>query len=65
MTSWNLNGVRWREMSATEIMWLVHTTTLDQLKEESPSKVRLYLTQMKDYDALRDWDVSRMKDSHD
>lgn len=65
VTSWNLNGVRWRELSFTEILWLAHTTTIERMKEEKPHQVRLYLNQTKDYTALREWDKSQMKDSSD
>lgn len=65
VTSWNLNGVRWREFSLAEIIWMVHTTALEHMKQENPGGVRLYLTQVRDYTALREWDTSRMKDSSD
>lgn len=65
VTAWNQSGVRWREMSFAEMLWLVHTTTLQNLKEEQPHKVRLYLTQTRDYTALREWDKSQLKDSQD
>lgn len=57
--------MRWRELSAVEILWLAHTSTLEKLKEDKPKQVRLYLTQTKDYTALREWDLSQMKDSSD
>ena len=44
VTSWNINGVRWRELSFTEILWLAHTSTIETLKEDKPHQVRLYLT---------------------
>lgn len=65
VTSWNMNGVRWRELSFVEILWLAHTTTIERMKEDKPHQVRLYLTQTKDYTALREWDRSQMKDSSD
>lgn len=65
VTGWNLNGVRWREFSFVEILWMVHLSTIEQLKESKPGQVRLYLTQTKDYTALREWDRSQMKDSQD
>jgi hypothetical protein len=65
VTSWNLNGVRWRELSFTEILWLAHTATIAGLKEDNPRQVRMYLTQTKDYTALREWDKSQLKDSKD
>lgn len=57
--------MRWRELSATEILWLAHTSTIERLKTDKPHQVRLYLTQTKDYTALREWDLSQMKDSSD
>lgn len=65
VTSWNMQGVRWREFSFAEILWLAHITTIEKMKEDKPHKVRLYLTQTKDYTALREWDRSQMKDSSD
>ena len=44
---------------------MVHLTTIENLKEDKPNQVRLYLTQTKDYTALREWDKSQMKDSTD
>jgi hypothetical protein len=44
---------------------MAHLTTLENLKEDAPKQVRLYLTQTKDYTALREWDKSQMKDSTD
>ena len=60
-----MNGVRWRDFSFTEIIWLAHLSTLERLKEEKPQQVRLYLNQTKDYTALREWDKSQMKDTRD
>lgn len=57
-----MKGIRWREFSASEVLWLVHTSTLEQLKEDKPSQVRRYLTDTKDYTALREWDNSQMKE---
>ena len=65
VTSWNLNGVRWREFSLAEILWFAHITTIERMKEEKPHQVRLYLNQTRDYTALREWDRSQMKDSSD
>lgn len=65
VVNWNLNGVKWREFSAAEMLWMVHTNTIQNLKEDKPSQVRLYLTKTRDYTALREWDVSQMKDSSD
>lgn len=65
VTSWNMNGVRWRDLSFVEILWLAHITTIERLKEDKPHQVRMYLTQTKDYTALREWDRSQMKDSAD
>lgn len=60
-----MNGVRWRDLSFVEILWLAHITTIERLKEDKPHQVRMYLTQTKDYTALREWDRSQMKDSAD
>lgn len=60
-----MNGVRWRDLSFVEILWLAHTTTTERLKQDKPHQVRLYLSQTKDYTALREWDRSQMKDSAD
>ena len=65
ITGWNLSGVRWREFSFAELIWVAHTSTLQRLKEDKPNQVRMYLTQTKDYTALREWDKSQMKDSAD
>lgn len=65
VTSWNLEGVRWREFSFAEILWMVHINTIERLKEDKPNQVRMYLNQTKDYTALREWDKSQMKDSAD
>ena len=65
ITSWNVNGVRWRDFSFAEILWMVHLNTIEHLKEDKPHQVRLYLTQTKDYTALREWDRSQIKDSSD
>lgn len=60
-----MQGLRWKEWSLAELLWVVHSTTTAHLKEESPHKVRLYLTQTKDYTVLREWDNSQMKDKSD
>lgn len=65
VTSWNQSGVQWRNLSFAEIMWLVHTDTIQRMKESAPNRVRLYLTETKDYTALREWDNSQLKDSQD
>lgn len=65
VTSWNMNGIRWRDFSFAELLWLAHTTTLQRLQEDKPNQVRLYLTQTRDYAALREWDKSQIKDSAD
>jgi len=44
---------------------MVHLSTIESLKEDKPQMVRLYLTQTKDYTALREWDKSQLKDSQD
>jgi hypothetical protein len=44
---------------------MVHLSTLESLKEDKPHQVRMYLNQMKDYTALREWDKSQLKDSQD
>lgn len=63
VTSWNRDGVRWRDFSFVEILWMVHIGTIEHLKESEPHRVRLYLTKTKDYTTLREWDKSQMKDS--
>ena len=60
-----MSGVRWREFSLVEILWVAHTNTIQTLKEDKPQQVRMYLNQTKDYTALREWDKSQMKDSSD
>ena len=65
VTRWNRDGIRWRDFSFTEILWLAHTHTIDRLREDAPKRVRMYLTQVQDYTALREWDKSQMKDSSD
>lgn len=57
--------MKWKEFSFAEILWMVHTSTIERLKEDKPNQVRLYLNQTKDYTALREWDKSQMKDSTD
>ena len=54
--------MQWREFSFAEILWMAHTTAIERMKEEEPHQVRLYLTQTKDYTALREWDKAQMKD---
>ena len=44
---------------------MVHLNTIENLKQEKPAQVRRYLTSIKDYTALREWDNARMKDSSD
>jgi len=44
---------------------MVHLSTIERLKEDKPHLVRMYLTQTKDYTALREWDKSQLKDSKD
>lgn len=58
-----MQGIRWRDFSAVELMWFAHTTTIERLKEDKPNQVRLYLTATKDYTSLREWDLSQMKES--
>jgi hypothetical protein len=57
--------VRWREFSGAELIWLVHSSTTEQLKQDKPTQVRQYLNGTKDYTALREWDRSQIKDSQD
>lgn len=57
--------MRWKEFSFAEMLWTVHLSTIEQLKEDKPQQVRMYLTQTKDYTALREWDKSQLKDSRD
>lgn len=47
------------------MLWMVHLSTIERLKEDKPNQVRMYLTQTKDYTALREWDKSQLKDSRD
>lgn len=44
---------------------MVHLNTIENLKQEKPTQVRRYLTSIKDYTALREWDNAQMKDSSD
>lgn len=60
-----MNGIKWREFSFAEILWMVHLSTIESLKEDKPHQVRMYLTQTKDYTALREWDKAQLKDSKD
>ena len=60
-----MNGVKWRELSFAEVLWMVHLTTIERLKEDKPQQVRMYLNRTKDYTALRAWDKSQLKDSQD
>lgn len=57
--------MRWKEFSFAEMLWMVHLSTIERLKEDKPNQVRMYLTKTKDYTALREWDKSQMKDSKD
>ena len=57
--------MKWKEFSFAEVLWMVHLSTVESLKEDKPQQVRLYLNQTKDYTALREWDKSQMKDSKD
>jgi hypothetical protein len=62
VTSWNERGIRWRELSAGEILWMVHSETIRHLAAESPAQVRRYLNQTRDWEMLREWDNKRMSD---
>jgi hypothetical protein len=44
------------------MLWMVHLSTIERLKEDKPNQVRMYLTQTKDYTALREWDKAQLKD---
>jgi hypothetical protein len=57
--------VQWKEFSFAEVLWMVHLSTIERLKEDKPNQVRMYLNETKDYTALREWDKSQMKDSKD
>lgn len=57
--------MKWKEFSFAEVLWMVHLSTIERLKEDKPNQVRLYLTQTKDYTALREWDKAQLKDSKD
>lgn len=63
ITSLTNQGISWRGLSAVELIWLVHTNTIERLKEERPQQVRIYLNATKDYTSLREWDKSQMKES--
>jgi hypothetical protein len=54
--------VRWKEFSFAELLWMVHLSTIEHLKEDKPKEVRMYLNKTKDYTALREWDKSQMKE---
>lgn len=58
-----MQGIRWREFSAVEILWFAHTNTVERMKEDKSPQIRLYLTTTKDYTSLREWDKVQMKDS--
>lgn len=60
-----MSGVKWKELSFAEILWIVHQSTIERLKEDKPNQVRMYLNETKDYTALREWDKSQLKDSSD
>lgn len=62
ITAWNISGVRWREFSIIELLWIAHTGTLQGMKASNPKGVRMYLTQVRDYTALREWDKAQLKD---
>ena len=62
VTTWNMQGIRWREFSAVEILWYVHTNAVERMKEDKSPKIRMYLTSTKDYTSLREWDKAQMKD---
>lgn len=57
-----MEGLRWREFSLAEMFWVVHVSTVQNMKQEAPRQVRMYLNQTKDYTALREWDKSQMKE---
>lgn len=57
-----MQGIRWREFSAVEILWYVHTNAVERMKEDKSPKIRVYLTSTKDYTSLREWDKAQMKD---
>lgn len=58
-----MQGVRWREFSAVEILWYAHTNTVERMKEDKAPNIRIYLTATRDYTSLREWDKVQMKDS--
>lgn len=50
-------------MTTAEILWMVHEDTVEYLKEYEPRKVRKYLIEMGDEEALRAYDAEMMKSS--
>jgi len=50
-------------MSATEIMWLVYDTIMENLKENKSPNTRRFYTLMKDWDGLREFDLAKQNDT--
>lgn len=57
VTAWNRSGIRWRDMSAVELLWLAHVNQFEYLAENRRSGVRRYLLDSGDLVRLRQWDA--------
>lgn len=56
ITAWNREGIRWRDFTATEMLWMMHQMTFDSLRFNHKSQVRDYLNEVRDYALLARWD---------
>lgn len=64
MAAWNEQGLRWREWTATELVWILHRRNIAIIAAETPSQMRKYLNATHDDAYLRVWDNERMADKH-
>ena len=63
VTRWNIRGVRWREMSAGELIWIHHIETFEFYAQERKSMVRQYLVDTGDILRLRMWDNGSFREA--
>lgn len=63
IVDWNRAGIRWREMSAVEMLWMHHRDNIDHFAEHRKGQMRQYLILTKDHDALAAWDAHSMNET--
>lgn len=62
VTSWNMEGLRWRDWGWTEMVWMLHTRNMQRIAATQKTQMRKYLTYTRDFTALTTWDNSQMND---